>query len=54
MTYKIFIHTERSGTLVFKGVKSYEEEGSFLKFKDERTDKIFLYPIINTQIQVEK
>ncbi len=54
MTYTIFIHTERAGTLVFKGVKEYSEEGSFIKFRDERKDKVFLYPSIKAQIEVER
>ncbi len=54
MKYTIFVHTERAGTLVFKSVKSYSEEGSFLKFTDERTDRTLLYPSRNCQIEVEK
>jgi len=53
-TYNIFVHTENSGKLTFKGVKSYEEEGSFLKFKDERTERLLLYPTIKCQIEVVK
>lgn len=53
MTYRIFIHTERTGNLVFKGVKDFSEEGSFIRFKDELTGKIRLFPIINCQIEVE-
>ena len=51
MTYKIFIHTERAGTLVFKNVKSYSEEGSFIRFVDELTGNTRLFPILNCQIE---
>ena len=52
MTYKIFVSTER-GNLTFKGVKSYSEEGSFIRFKDEVTKRILMYPILKSQIEVE-
>jgi len=54
MTYKIFITTERAGKLVYKGVKSYSEEGSFIRFKDEKTSEVKLYPILRAEIIEEK
>lgn len=54
MTYKIFIQTENKGILVFKNVKSYSEEGSFIKFEDSLTKRILMYPISKSQIEVEE
>ena len=51
MTYTIFVQTDNAGKLHFKGVKEYSEEGSYIKFKDERTQRILLYPILKTQIE---
>ena len=53
MTYRIFVNT-LNGKYVYKNVEEYTEEGSFLKFKDSLTKKIFLYPISNCQIEVEE
>ena len=53
MTYKIFVNTERNGTLVFKNVENYSEEGSFVKFTDSFTKRTLLYPISKCQIEVE-
>ncbi len=54
MTYKIFVHTPNAGILVFKNVKEYSEEGSFIKFVDVVTEKTKLFPIENCQIEVDK
>lgn len=53
MTYKIFIYTETKGTLVFKNVESYSEEGSFIRFTDSMTKRTLMYPISKAQIEVE-
>lgn len=50
MRYLLKIHTANNKRLIFK-VDHFDQLNGFIRFKDEKTNRTQLFPIVNVEIE---